>query len=209
MRLPSRALSPTELDARLAEGDRRHGPFLYRPTCGECQACEAIRIPVAELRSRRSHRRVLAKGDRVFRVELGPPLVDDARLALYEKHKSERGLTTEPGRTLDRRGYEAFLVDRCAPSFEMRYWDGDHLAAVAVVDRGQAALSAVYCLWDPDYEPVGLGTYSILKQVELCRRMSIRWLYLGLYIEDNAHMSYKARFRPHERLVAGTWTRFE
>ena len=51
--------------------------------------------------------------------------------------------------------------------------------------------------------------FSILKQIELCRRMNIRYLYLGLFIADNRHMSYKARFRPHERLVAGTWTRFE
>lgn len=209
MRLPSRALSPVELDQRLAEGDRRHGAFLYRPSCDECSACEAIRLPVEELRSRRSHRRVLAKGDRVFRVELGPPVVDEARLELYEKHKALRGLTTESGKTLDRRGYEAFLVERCVPSFEMRYWDGPKLAAVAVVDRGHEALSAVYCLWDPEYERLGLGTYSILKQVELARRMSVRWLYLGLYIADNPHMSYKARFLPNERLVGGRWVRFE
>ena len=90
----------------------------------------------------------------------------------------------------------------------MRYFDAERLAAVAVVDRGREALSAVYCLWDPDYEPLGLGTYSILKQVELARRMGLRWLYLGLYVEDNAHMSYKARFVPNERLVEGRWVRF-
>lgn len=208
MRLPSRMLSPVELDQRLAEGDRRHGAFLYRPSCDACAACEAIRLPVADVRSRRSHRRVLAKGDAVFRAELGPPVVDEARLALYEKHKALRGLSTEAGKTLDRRGYEAFLVERCVPSFEMRYFDGERLAAVAVVDRGREALSAVYCLWDPDYERLGLGTYSILKQVELARRMGLRWLYLGLYIEDNAHMSYKARFVPNERLVDGRWVRF-
>ena len=208
MRLPSRALSASELDARLAEGDRRHGAFLYRPTCESCSACEAIRLPVDELRSRRSHRRALNKGDRVFRVELGPPTVDDTRVALYAKHKAQRGLSSGAP-ALDRRGYESFLVDRCAPAFEMRYWDGDRLAAVAVVDRGQESLSAVYCLWDPDYSSAGLGTYSILKQIELCRRLGVRWLYLGLYIADNPHMSYKARFKPHERLVDGVWRRFD
>lgn len=209
MRLPSRSLSATELDERLAEGDRRHGPFLYRPSCDECKECEAIRLPVSDIRSRRAHRRVLKKGDRVFRVELGPPTVDDARLALYAKHKRERDLVTGTVGTLDRRGYESFLVDRCTPAFEMRYWDGDHLAAVAIVDRGEVALSAVYCLWDPDYSDVSLGTYSVLKQIELCRRLGMRHLYLGLYIADNRHMSYKDRYRPHERLVDGHWQRFE
>lgn len=209
MRLPSRVLTPGELDARLAEGDRRHGPFLYQPTCADCAACEAIRLPVGEVRSRRAHRRVLQRGDRVFRTELGAPEVDDARLALYEKHKTLRGLASEPGRVLDRRGYEAFLVERCVPAFELRCFDGERLAAVTVIDRGEEALSAVYCLWDPDYAALGLGTYAILKQLELGARLGVRWLYLGLYIADNPHMSYKARFLPHERRIDGAWVRFE
>jgi len=209
MRLPSRALTAVELDRRLSEGDRRHGPFLYRPSCDECSECQAIRLPVGELRSRRSHRRLRNKGDKVFRIQLGAPTVDDARLRLYAKHKQERGLALSGSGALDRRGYESFLVDRCVPSFEMTYWDGDHLAAVAVVDRGREALSAVYCQWDPDYARLSLGTYSILKQLELAEKMSVRWLYLGLYIADNPHMSYKARFRPHERLIDGRWVRFD
>lgn len=209
MRLPSRALSPEELDARLGEGDRRHGPFLYRPSCDECTACEAIRVPTAELHSERAHGRVLAKGDRVFRIELGRPTVDDARIALYAKHKTGRHLTDGEAGALDWRGYESFLVDRCTSSLEMRYWDGERLAAVAIVDRGKVALSAVYCLWDPDYHKLSLGTYSILKQVELCRRLGVPLLYLGLYVADNPHMSYKGRFRPHERLIDGQWRRFD
>ncbi|HHH31001.1 MAG TPA: arginyltransferase [Polyangiaceae bacterium] len=209
MRLPARALSAGELDARLAEGDRRHGTFLYRPSCGDCAACEAIRIPVDELPARRSHRRVLRRGDRLFRLELGSPTVDSARLALYQKHKEGRGLTTPNSAGLDARAYEGFLVQSCVPAFEMRYWDGSRLAAIAVVDRGLNALSAVYCYWDPEYERTSLGTYSILKQIELCRRMGVRYLYLGLYIADNPHMNYKAGFRPHERLVRGDWVRFD
>jgi len=208
MRLPARALSGAELDARLAEGDRRHGSFLYRPTCDDCAACEAIRLDVNEQPSRRSHRRILRKGDRVFRVEIGPTMVDDARLALYAKHKGERGLSSDDNPRIDRGGYVGFLVQSCAAVFEMRYWDGEKLAAVAVVDRGTEAFSAVYCIWDPVYEPLSLGTYSILKQIELCKSLGIRYLYLGLYIADNRHMNYKARFSPHERLIDGAWTRF-
>ncbi len=209
MRLPARALGPEELDARLAEGDRRHGPFLYRPSCAPCVACEAIRLPVQELTSRRAHRRILARGDAVFRVELGPPLVDAARLELYEKHKRERDLVADSGARLDARGYRGFLVDSCAETYELRFYDGKTLAAVAVLDRGARAMSAVYCLWDPAYARLSLGTYSILKHVELCRRWDLTHLYLGLYIEDNPHMSYKARFRPHERRIAGAWIRFD
>ncbi|MGE0784759.1 MAG: arginyltransferase [Sandaracinaceae bacterium] len=209
MRLPARALSPTELDARLAAGDRRHGPFLYRPTCEACRACEAIRIPVAELTSKRAHRRILKRGDGILRAELGRPIVDAARLALYEKHKVERDLAIDSTTRLDARAYQAFLVDTCAHSYELRLFDGTHLVAVSIFDRGATAMSAVYCLWDPDYADLSVGTYAVLKQVELCRAWGITHLYLGLYVANNAHMSYKARFLPNERLIDGVWTRFD
>ena len=38
--------------------------------------------------------------------------------------------------------------------------------------------------------------------------MGERHLYLGLYIADNVHMSYKSRFQPNERLIDGRWVRF-
>jgi arginine-tRNA-protein transferase len=208
MRLPARRLRPDELDARLAEGDRRHGAFLYRPSCPGCVACEPIRIPIADFTFSRSHRRALAKGRRALSIEVGEPVADLERLALYERHKRGRGLdqgSTEPLR-LD--GLSSFLVERCADAFELRYRHARELVGVAVVDRGATALSAVYCYWDPAYAQLGLGTYSILEQVELCRAWGMAHLYLGLFIEDNARMRYKARFRPHERLIDGAWRRF-
>jgi arginine-tRNA-protein transferase len=80
---------------------------------------------------------------------------------------------------------------------------------VALVDRADDSLSAVYCYYDPSYEKLGLGTYSILKQIELCRQWGLRFLYLGLYIEGSVHMRYKARFLPHQRLLDGQWVGFD
>lgn len=208
MRLPTRALTPEELDQRLDEGDRRHGPFLYRPSCPGCRACEAIRIDVNDFALSASHRRVLRKGDRALTVELGDPVADDERLALYEKHKRERDLVSGSGEPLDLKGYEGFLVDRCVRSFELRYRFEDKLVAVAVTDQGADSLSAVYCLWDPSYSHLSVGTYSVLKQIELTRQWGMRHLYLGLFISTNEHMKYKARFVPHERLIDGTWQRY-
>ena len=83
------------------------------------------------------------------------------------------------------------------------------LVGVAVVDRGMTSLSAVYCCYDPHCSRLGLGTYSILKQIELCRRLGLRHLYLGLHIAESKPMAYKARFRPHQRLLSGRWQNFE
>ena len=67
----------------------------------------------------------------------------------------------------------------------------------------------MYCYYDPELPKLSLGTYSILKQLELAKRWGMRHLYLGLYIEANEHMGYKARFLPHDRLVRGEWRKFD
>jgi len=208
LRMPVQELSRTQLDERLEAGDRRQGFVLYRPRCPSCKACEPIRVPVREYVPSRSLRRVQQRGDRVMRTEIGAPVADERRVELYNRHKLERGLSDE-ATPIDVEDYIQFLVATICDSFELRYFVDDELVGVAVTDRGARGLSAVYCYFDPDYESLSIGTYSILKQLELCRRWGIEYLYLGLYIEESEHMRYKARFLPHERLLGGTWARFE
>lgn len=205
MRLPLRPLTPVETDEHLARGDRRHGRLLYRPSCATCLACEAIRLDVQRFRPSRTHRRILRRGAAALSIEMGEPELSEERLALYEKHKQGRGLLGPSSRPLDADGYYGFLVDRCLDAFEIRYRFEGRLVGVAVTDRGASSLSAVYCYFDPDLSRLSIGTYSILEQAALCRRWGLQYLYLGLYIADNRHMSYKSRFKPHERLVDGHW----
>ena len=211
LRVPARPLTAAEVDAALEAGDRRQGVFLYRPMCPACQACEAIRLPVSEFLPSATHRRILRRGDRVFRVETGTPIADLARATLYMRHKWGRGLTTDDDtdETPDVETYAAFLVETCCPSIEFTVWDGDRLVAVAVADRGADTLSAVYCCFDPAYARHSVGTYVILKQWEYCVAQGLSHLYLGLYVEGSRHLAYKATFLPHERRIGGAWTRFD
>lgn len=206
LRVPSRRLTGEELDDRLAAGDRRQGMFLYRTACPSCKACEPIRLDVDRFQPNRSQRRVLARGNAELHVEIGPPVLDDQRVALYNRHKQLRGLGEGE---IDLAGYRQFLVMTCCESFELRYRVGNELVGVALVDRALSGLSAVYCLYDPSYEHLSVGTYSILKQIELCKSWSLKHLYLGLYIGDCDRMRYKSRFLPHERLLDGKWVGFD
>lgn len=207
LRVPTRMLRASEFDERLEQGDRRQGMFLYRTACPTCRACEPIRLDVDTFEPNRSQRRVIARGDAILRLEIGNPVADERRVELYNRHKELRRLG-ENQHGIDLDGYREFLVMTCCDSFEMRYYRGDELLGVALVDRGTRALSAVYCYYDPSDAKLSLGTYSILKQVELCRRWGLRYLYLGLFIADCERMRYKARFSPHERLVDGRWVEF-
>ncbi len=204
LRIPARALGPAELSQRLQRGDRRQGLFLYRPACPGCVACEPIRLDVQRFLPNRSQRRTLKRGDQELRLELGEPVADSERVALYNRHKELRGLSAGQS-GVDQRSYGEFLAMTCCDTLELRYRIGETLVGVAIVDRASDALSAVYCYYDPSHERLSLGTYSVLKQIELCRSWGLRYLYLGLYIAESVHMRYKARFLPHERLFETRW----
>ncbi len=208
LRLPSRPLEREELDERLAAGDRRQGFVLYRTACPSCRACEPIRLDALRFAPNKTQRRVLRRGDRELSIEMGSPFVDARRVELYNRHKLLRGLSDgQP--PIDSEGYRDFLVSTCCDSFELRYWREKSLLGIAIVDRGARSLSAVYCCYDPAFDHYSIGTYSILKQLELCRSWGLRYLYLGLYIRQSESMAYKAKFTPHERLLNGEWILFE
>jgi len=206
-RHPVERLAPEQFDQRLADGDRRSGVFLYRTECPACQACEPIRLDMRSFRPNATQRREKRRGDALLEVRLGKPIVDQRRVELYNKHRDERGLThsDEP---LDAELYRDFLVQSCCDTWELSYWQGRRLVAVAIVDAGRTSLSAVYCCFDPEFSGVSLGTYSILREVELCRETGRQYLYLGFFIGQSQHMSYKGRFHPHQRRIGGQWREF-
>jgi arginyl-tRNA--protein-N-Asp/Glu arginylyltransferase len=206
LRFP-RALSPAEFDRRLAEGDRRMGYLLYRTQCPGCQACEPIRLDVATFRPNESQRRTLRKGDARLRVVIGTPKCDDARVELFNRHQFERGLARDDKITHE--SYKVFLIDTCTRTVELALYADNTLVGVSVSDWGHDSLNAVYTYYDPTFKGLGLGTYSILKQVELCRERGLTKMYLGFYVAQNSHMAYKANYRPHERLVDGRWQVFD
>lgn len=208
LRRPIDSLTPDEFDERLEAGDRRTGAFLYNTRCPACRACEPIRIPVAEFEPSRTQRRIYRKGSQLLRRESGPAVVDELRVELFNRHRRLRDLATE--RTdIDAFGYEHFLVQSCCETAELRYYLDEQLVAVAICDQGRQAMSAVYTYFDPAYESLSPGVFSILSQVERCRERGWKYLYLGYFIAESPHMRYKANYLPHERRIQGKWQRFE
>ncbi len=208
LRLPIRALRRSEFESRLAQGDRRQGLLLYRTACPDCQACEPIRLDVDTFEPGRTQRRTLRKTGAEVETTVGPLEPSEEKVELYNRHKHGRDLAVGESE-IDLDGYRAFLGESCCDTFEIRYHNRGRLVGVAITDRSDSALSAVYCYFEPDLPQFGLGTFSILTQVELARRWGLQHVYLGLYIRDCPSMAYKARFLPHERRKAGRWVTFE
>ena len=221
-RTPARApvgiVTPEQLDAALAAGDQRVGRSLFRTACPTCVACEPVRVDIDAFRPSRAQRRTWQRNEGEVQVEVGPPELTRRRVALWNRHRRERGLLKETSRQ-DPRGYEEWLVQSCAPTVEVRYLLGERVVAVSLLDLGRTSANSAYHYFDPAEGRRALGVYSVLKELEICRALGLRWYYLGLWIGNCTALRYKTAYAPHERWVRrwdnevasveGVWTRFE
>jgi len=150
----------------------------------------------------------LKRGNQSLEIRIARPVSDEQRLALFNLHRTERGLGAAES-IYGSEDYENFLVDTClAESVELSFWMNDELIAVSIVDCGRTSLSAVYTYFDPRHSKLSVGTYSILKQIEFARHTGRQFAYLGMYVAENRHLSYKSRFTPQERWIDGKWVEF-
>jgi arginyl-tRNA--protein-N-Asp/Glu arginylyltransferase len=203
LRWQMRGLSGEELDAALASGDRRVGRMLYRTQCPTCSACEPLRVPVADFRPSKSQRRIWRKNQDI-KVTVGPAVYSEDRLALYNRHKLERGLSKD-SKMMTRQGYEGWFLNSCAHTVELCFELDERLVGVSIVDVGARDSSSVYHYFDPEESSRSMGTFSALVELAWSRSRGGRFHYLGLYVGACDRLNYKARFRPNERRIDGEW----
>jgi len=189
-----------ELDELLERGWRRFGPVYFRPVCATCDECVSVRVPVSTFRPSLNLKRVLRRGAHL-RLEVGEPVVDEVRLALYRRWHESR--EEERGWKPDRIGIESYAMQFCFPhaaAREFSYWEEQDLVAVGIADETQRALSAVYCYYDPERAHLSLGTLNVLRALDYARHRCLAHVYLGYRVEGCTSLRYKGRFQPQERL---------
>ena len=207
LRLPLGDVSGDETDQMLRDGYRRSGNYVYRTQCPQCTECHPTRVDVHALPLTKSMKRVLKRGDSDLTCQVGQPLADDQRTRLFNRHRVARELGN-PLDEVDVDSYRSFLVDSCFDTREISLFHTGKLIAVSIFDVGTTSISAVYTHFDPDYGRYSLGTYAVLKQIQWAKQHGRRHVYLGMYVAENRHLNYKARYTPQQRLVAGRWSDF-
>ncbi|XP_076275591.1 arginyltransferase 1 isoform X4 [Rhynchophorus ferrugineus] len=95
-------------------------------------------------------------------------------------------------------------------SFHQQYWIGEKLIAVGVIDILPGCVSSVYFFYDPDYSNLSLGTYGILREIQLVERLrnvipDLKYYYMGYYIHSCPKMRYKGKLRPSYLLCPETY----
>ncbi len=196
-------VTPSELDLLLERGWRRFGPIYFRPVCSACSECVSLRVHADRFAPSKSQRRAERVCAYLRRV-VGPPRVDEARLALYARwHGSrEEGRGWEPNpQTRDRYALELAFPHPCAR--EAAFYDDAHegrLVAVGLFDVTPKALSAVFFYFDPEYAHLSLGTANVVHLMREAAAMERSHVYLGYRVAGCTSLRYKASFRPHEIL---------
>jgi leucyl-tRNA---protein transferase len=196
-----RGVTPEDYDHLMERGYRRFGIDYFRPVCAACSQCLPTRIPIASFRPSRSQRRAMAHCAR-FRVQVGSPVVDDARLALHLRwHETRENARGWEPTGFDEKSYARELAYPHPWARELSLWDGDALVAVGLFDETPRALSAVYFFYDPAIAMFSPGVANVIALTERARALGLPHVYLGFRVDACPSLAYKARFTPQETLV--------
>ena len=183
-------------------GFRRSGAFTYRPRCDTCRACVPVRLEVSSFTPSRAQRRA-AKRHNNLGLSLHPLNDNEEHFALYQRYQKARhddGLENN-----SHEQYRNFLLHSHVDSTLVEFRENGILRMVSIIDILDDGLSSVYTFYDPDAAQASFGTFNILWQAELCRRLELDYLYLGYWINESGKMAYKANFRPLQGFIQGEW----
>jgi leucyl-tRNA---protein transferase len=224
-------------DDLLAEGFRRADDYIYRADCPDCKKCIPIRLAVKSFKPSKSQRHTLRHNSDITLSITGDAaqFVTGEKILLYseydKRHNTGTTKTAEEykaelmqmngSRHPHKKSGEAAGKGSSSPvysgtlnmEYRIKSENGaqGRLIGVGIVDAALHSLSSNYFYYDisPEIMKRSLGTYSILREIDLCRRLKFKWYYLGYWLAECRKMVYKANFNPHQLLQNNIWKTVE
>jgi arginyl-tRNA--protein-N-Asp/Glu arginylyltransferase len=189
--------APSEMDWRWSKGWRHFGSDFFRYSLslhedGTWHHIQPLRLVLADFQPNSRHRRILKKNADLT-LEIGPAQVNDAREALFLRHRA-RFKTNIP------ESLRVFLPE-ASPSTEpcecreLRLLDPTGaLLAVSFLDLGHESCSSVYAMFEPAAATRSLGICTFLHEIAYAQRTGRRYLYPGYATVEPSHYDYKKTF---------------
>ncbi len=195
-------------DTLSKQGFRRSQNVLYRPSCADCCACLSARIRVADFQPTRSQRRVIKRNSTMQRYVTSAWATEDQydmfRRYLDSRH-ADGGMAD-----MDVFEFAAMVEETPVRTRVLEYIGQDangrrQLRAVCLTDVLDDGLSLVYSFFDPDHAAKSLGSFMILDQIALARKVGLPYVYLGYWVPGSPKMDYKSKFSALEIYQNGAW----
>ncbi|MDP2805704.1 MAG: arginyltransferase [Gallionellaceae bacterium] len=200
---PSFLITPQVYSELVRHGFRRSGTYTYRPRCDHCHECVPIRVEVNHFNANRSQRRSwkqhLSLEVTLHKLEDKPEYFDLYRRYQAARHRDGGMDDNDPEQ------YRNFLLQSHVDSLLVEFREVGVLRMVSVIDILEDGLSSVYTFYEPELAGSSFGTFNVLWQIELCRKLQLPFLYLGFWIRQSQKMAYKANFQPQQGLINGAW----
>lgn len=202
---PNILLSKEIYNSLIQIGFRRAGDRIHRPNCRSCNQCVSLRIPVDAFIQTKSQRRIWRKNSNLkVNVVIEPNY--NEYLDLYNRYINHRHPESETMQEAEDT-FINFLFSRWSETFSIEYrLPSQQLVCVSICDPLAHGWSAVYTFFSIEHSHLSLGTYSILKQIQLLNDDGFDYLYLGYWIRDCDKMNYKTNFTPCEGFIEDKWT---
>ncbi|HEV7700029.1 MAG TPA: hypothetical protein VGO43_07355 [Pyrinomonadaceae bacterium] len=199
-----------ELDLLLERGWRHFGPRFQRYSLNyyndEIRCVLPLRIRLSEFRLSKSQRRVLRRNADV-EVSIGPANVTPDVHELFAWHK--RRFTQDVPESI-----YTFVSDEPdtfpTDGLILRVTLGTQLIAASFLELSTNGLSSIYGMFHPLHAERGLGTFTMLKEIEYAGEQGKAFYYHGYAYEGESFYDYKKRFSGLEAFDwKGNWTAFE
>ncbi|MGB1249915.1 MAG: GNAT family N-acetyltransferase [Candidatus Promineifilaceae bacterium] len=197
------------MDVLWSHGWRHFGARFFRYNLAtmseQLQEIIALRIDIHKVKFSKSQRRNLRRNADLS-ISIQPAQIDDEKTEIFLRHRLrfEEYIPDSLGN---------FLAEQ-APSTipcqcnEVQVRDADgRLLAVSFLDIGETSASSVFAMFDPDYAERGLGTLTMLHEIEYCQRTNKRYYYPGYTTVGSSHYDYKKRFHGLEYYDFATYWR--
>lgn len=193
--------SKEQCESLILRGWRRFGSMYFRPICQDCRACESLKIDALNYAFTKSDRRILRKNAHLTTIIRHPTLTRE-HLSLFDRYHRYKHHTRDwdAPKSDPKNYYASFVQGHGDFGFEVLYFEGEKLIAVDLIDILEEGISSLYCYYDPEYPSHSLGRYTLLQQIEFARRLNLKWIYLGYYVEGCQSLMYKANYRPSMQL---------
>ena len=178
-------------------GWRRFGKYYFYPVCQGCNECKSLRVDVKNFKPSKSQRKAINRNKKT-KIVIQKPTVTPQHLDLYNKyHAWKRDKDGWRGGGITPKEYlENFAEGPYNFGKEVLYFIDNKLVGVDLIDIVEDGISSIYFFYDPDFARYSLGTYSLIKQIDIAKELGLNWIYLGYWVDGCKAFEYKQNFTP-------------